>query len=50
MNANRHLRQGPWEVLSLEDSGDKLLAAETVKRSGFEESLRDKIRKLGEPL
>ena len=50
MDANKRLNKGHWEVLSLEDASDRLLAAETVKRSEFEESLRDKIQKLGEPL
>lgn len=35
-----------WEVLSLEDSSEKLLAAETIKRSEFEEALRAKLRPL----
>ena len=35
-----------WEVLSLEDSSDKLLAAKTVKRGEFEEALRAKLQPL----
>ena len=35
-----------WEVLSLEDSSEKLLAARTVKREEFEEVLRAKLRPL----
>lgn len=35
-----------WEVLSLEDSSEKLLAAKTVKRKEFEEALRSKLRPL----
>ena len=35
-----------WEVLSLEDSSDKLLAAKTVKRREFEEALRAKLQPL----
>ena len=35
-----------WEVLSLEDSSEKLLAAETIKRSEFERALRAKLRPL----
>ena len=35
-----------WEVLSLEASGDKLLAAKTVKRGEFEEALRAKLQRL----
>ena len=33
-----------WEVLSLEDSSEKLLAAKTVKRVEFEEALRAKLQ------
>ena len=46
MDANRCLTRGHWEVLSLEASSDKLLAAETVKRSKFEKNLRDKLERL----
>ena len=35
-----------WEVLSLEESCEKLLAAETVRRGAFEDSLREKLRPL----
>ena len=35
-----------WEVLSLEDSCDKLLSAKTVKRSEFEDALRAKLQML----
>ena len=35
-----------WEVLSLEDSSDKLLAAETIRRGEFEEALRARLRHL----
>ena len=35
-----------WEVLSLEDSSKKLLAAEPVKRAEFEAVLRAKLRPL----
>ena len=40
------LKQRHWEVLSLEASSDKLLAAETVKRREFEQALRDRLRPL----
>ncbi len=40
------LEQVHWEVLSLEESSSKLLAAETVKREEFEEILRSKLRPL----
>jgi len=35
-----------WEVLSLEASSKKLLAAETVRREEFEATLRSKLRPL----
>lgn len=35
-----------WEVLSLEDSSKKLLAADTIKREEFETVLSDKLRRL----
>lgn len=35
-----------WEVLSLEESSEKLLAAKTVRRKEFEEVLRSKLRPL----
>ena len=40
------LEASHWEVLSLEDSSDKLLAAKTVKRGEFEEALRAKLQRL----
>ena len=40
------LEAAHWEVLSLEDSSKKLLAAETIKRSEFESALRAKLRPL----
>ena len=40
------LARGHWEVLTLEASGEKLLAAETVKREAFEEALRARLRPL----
>ena len=36
-----------WEVLSLEKSSEKLLAAETVKREEFENALKGKLQLLG---
>ncbi len=33
-----------WEVLTLEDSSKKLLAAETVKRGEFEEGLKERLQ------
>ena len=40
------LARGHWEVLTLEASGEKLLAAETIKREAFEEALRARLRPL----
>lgn len=37
------MAQGHWEVLTLEESSAKLLAAETVSRRSFEETLRGKL-------
>ena len=43
----RHrLVRGHWEVLTLEKSSDKLLAAKTVSRSAFEGTLRGKLKPL----
>ena len=36
-----------WEVLSLEESSDKLLFADTVKRQEFETTLRTKLKRIG---
>ena len=43
------LNRGHWEVLTLEDSGDKLLAAETVRREAFEQVLQSKLEHLVQP-
>ena len=40
------LQRGSWEVLTLEDSTTKLLAAETVSRDAFETALRGKLAPL----
>ena len=37
------LARGHWEVLTLEESTDKLLAARTISRDSFETALRDKL-------
>ena len=37
------LSRGHWEVLTLEESSQKLLAAETIKQDEFEESLRTRL-------
>ena len=43
----RHrLARGHWEILTLEESSDKLLAAKTVSRSAFEDTLRGKLKPL----
>ncbi len=41
------LSRGYWEVLTLEESGKKLLAAETVRREVFERELQGKLEPLG---
>ena len=40
------LSRGHWEVLTLEDTNNKLLAAETIRREVFERELRNKLKKL----
>ena len=40
------MQRGHWEVLTLEASTDKLLAAQTVSRSAFEEALARKLARL----
>lgn len=40
------LRRGHWEVLTLEASTEKLLAARTVRKPDFEETLRRKLEPL----
>lgn len=40
------LEAAHWEVLSLEESSKKLLAAQTVKRKDFEKALRIKLRSI----
>ena len=37
------LEKGHWEVLTLESSNEKLLAARTIQRSEFEIILRNKL-------
>ncbi|MCS1409028.1 MAG: hypothetical protein M2R45_02207 [Verrucomicrobia subdivision 3 bacterium] len=46
ITAGYRLESHHWEVLSLEDSCDKLLSAETVKRREFENALRGKLEPL----
>ena len=40
------LTRGHWEVLSLEASSDKLLAARTMRRDDFENELRGQLRRI----
>lgn len=40
----RHLCRGHWEVLTLEESQDKLQAAKTLTRSAFEKTIREKMQ------
>lgn len=40
------LSRGHWEVLTLEDSEKKLLAAEGVRREAFEHDLRNRLERL----
>ena len=42
-NGSYELARGHWEVLTLEASTDKLLAARTVSRDAFEAALREKL-------
>ena len=46
VSSDGHLVRGHWEVLTLEASSDKLLAAATVRRIEFEQVLRDKLNPL----
>lgn len=46
INEGYRLEECHWEVLSLEVSSDKLLAAETVKRQEFEDALRSKLAQI----
>lgn len=40
------LKRGHWEVLTLEDSTNKLLAARTIARDSFEAALRERLSAL----
>ena len=40
------LERGHWEVLTLEASSEKLLAARTIQRAEFETNLRSKLTPL----
>ncbi len=43
---NYRLVEDHWEVLALEESSDKLLSAETIKRQEFEDALRAKLQRI----
>ena len=45
-NGSMQMIRGHWEVLTLEQSRAKLLAAETISRADFEATLRQKLRPL----
>ena len=45
-NGSFQLTRGHWEVLTLEQTRTKLLAAETIARGDFEASLKQKLRPL----
>ncbi len=45
-DGNFRLSRGHWEVLTLEDTTRKLLAAETIRREAFEQELRSKLEAL----
>ena len=42
-DAQYRLEKGHWEVLTLEESNQKLLAAKTIQRTEFEAILRSKL-------
>ena len=48
VNNDLQLAEHHWEVLSLEDSSNKLLSARTVKRDELEETLRSKLKPLND--
>ena len=48
VTADFRLEEHHWEVLSLDESSKKLLAADTVRRGEFEDALRAKLERIGE--
>ena len=46
MTGDFRLQRYHWEVLSLEESSQKLLSANTVKRKDFEYAMRAKLRRI----
>ena len=46
LSSDGRLVRGHWEVLTLEDSSEKLMAAATIRRSDFEQVLMDKLKPL----
>ncbi len=47
ITAEYRLTEYHWEVLSLEESSDKLISAESIKRQDFEKALRAKLQRVG---
>lgn len=45
-DGSHRLVRGHWEALTLEDTSEKLLAAETMKKEDFDRSLETKLRRL----
>lgn len=46
ISAGYRLQRGHWEMLSLDESSEKLQAARTVRRAEFETTLRSKLEPL----
>ncbi len=46
LEGGHHLVRGHWEVLTLEQSSEKLQAAETVRQADFEQALIEKLQPL----
>ena len=46
INADGRLARGHWEMLSLDESSQKLLAAETVRRIDFKQALQSRLQPL----
>lgn len=49
IDADGRLARGHWEMLSLDESSQKLLAAETVRRIDFEQALQSRLQPLLDP-
>ena len=48
LSAQNQIERGHWEILTLEESTAKLLSAEPIARSEFEQLLRDKLKPLAD--